>query len=319
MQWEAAVQTFRNISDSLQQHQDADLLTRAKGLGEMIGLANDANDQDLKQALIDDDIQRLAQDYEELKLQWLLSTEENADAAMTITAGAGGIDSCDWTRMLVEMYTGWAHSRSFRFSDISTVHGERAGYRTSTFRISGDFAFSWLKGEAGVHRLVRISPFDAKGKRHTSFASVLVYPIAPSYEKAAADIQAKDLRIDTFRSSGAGGQHVNKTESAVRITHIPTGITVECQAQRSQIQNRAACMELLQARLKQMENDKRQQEKAAERSQLPENAWGSQVRSYVLQPYQMVKDSRTHISTARIDAVLKGDIEQFLRASPEAK
>ncbi|KAJ1938323.1 hypothetical protein FBU59_004475, partial [Linderina macrospora] len=164
----------------------------------MIDLANDANDHDLKQTLLDDDLQQLAQDYKELKLACLLRTEENADAAMTITAGAGGIDSCDWTRMLVEMYAGWAHSRDFKFTDISTAHGERAGYRASTFRISGEFAFSWLKGEAGVHRLVRISPFDAKGKRHTSFASVLVYPISQTYGRTPVDIQTKDLRVDTF-------------------------------------------------------------------------------------------------------------------------
>ncbi|KAJ1934093.1 hypothetical protein GGF37_006493, partial [Kickxella alabastrina] len=235
--------------------------------------------------------------------------------------GAGGVDSCDWTQMLAGMYSRWAASKKFKFAFISTTDGDPAGYVNATFTITGAFVYSWLQGETGVHRLVRISPFDSKGKRHTSFASVLVYPLAkiqpgvgsPRGNKVA-DIPEKDIRIDTFKSSGPGGQHVNKTESAVRVTHMPTGIVVECKTGRSQIQNKAVCMDLLCARLKKMENDKKQQLKADERERLPENAWGSQVRSYVLQPYQLVKDNRSGYSTSQISAVLKGNIDEFLVA-----
>ncbi|KAI8324940.1 bacterial peptide chain release factor 2 (bRF-2) [Martensiomyces pterosporus] len=287
----------------------------------MIDLANEMSDAALKQDLVDGDISQLCEAADALKTEILLQREEDADAAVTITAGAGGKDSFDWTQMLANMYARWSERKRFKYVPIATVYGDPAGFRSTTFRISGEFAYSWLQGESGIHRLVRISPFDSKGKRHTSFASVLVYPMGRhgggSSERADIDITAKDLHIDTFRSSGPGGQHVNKTESAVRITHVPTGIVVECQSGRSQIQNRAVCMDLLHARLKKAEDDKRQRERAEERDQLPDNSWGSQVRSYVLHPYQMVKDSRTGCSTSQVDSVLRGEIDQLLLSQLE--
>ncbi|KAJ2639597.1 hypothetical protein GGF40_000709 [Coemansia sp. RSA 1286] len=231
---------------------------------------------------------------------------------MTITAGAGGVDSCDWTKMLCNMYEKWAMHKGFRFEILDVTPHEYAGFVAVNVKVIGKSAYAWIRGEAGVHRLVRISPFDSKGKRHTSFASVLVYPVDRGHNKHIMAVAEKDLRIDTFKASGAGGQHVNKTESAVRMTHLPTGITVECKAERSQIRNRSVCMELLQARLAKLEHDKQQQAKSQERKGLPENAWGSQIRSYVMHPYQMVKDSRTGHTTTQLKAVLNGEIDEFL-------
>ncbi|KAJ1721136.1 hypothetical protein LPJ53_004321 [Coemansia erecta] len=255
-------------------------------------MADDLDDDEFRLHLINSDIRQLCSDVSRYRIdQELLKNDD--DAAVTITAGAGGVDSCDWAMMLYKMYKRWSASKAMKFTEISTTEGGTAGYVSATFKISGKCAYGWLQGESGIHRLVRISPFDSK------------------------TIPESEIRVDTFKSSGPGGQHANKTESAVRITHIPTGVVVECKSERSQIQNRATCMDLLQARLRGLERDKERQQRSDERKRLPDNSWGSQVRSYVLNPYQMVKDARSGYSSTQAEAVLAGDIDDFLISNIE--
>ena len=230
-----------------------------------------------------------------------------------INAGAGGTDSCDFALMLLRMYERFANSRKFKVEIISILDGDEAGIRSATLKISGQFAFGWMKMEAGVHRLVRISPFNANGKRQTSFASIWVYPEVD--DEIEITVEEKDLRVDTFRASGAGGQHVNKTDSAVRMTHLPTNIVVQCQTDRSQIRNRAECMKMLKSRLYELEIRKRQAALDASEASKTDNSWGHQIRSYVLHPYQLVKDLRTDFETGNIQAVLDGEIEGFIKAA----
>lgn len=249
---------------------------------------------------------------ERLELLAMLSGKYDAsDAIVMITAGAGGTEACDWAAMLLDMYKFWAEAHGYGFDVLSAVPGDQAGYRNVTFRISGPWAYGYLRAEAGVHRLVRISPFDASKRRHTSFASVDVMPDVG--EEAEVEIDPDDLKIDTYRSSGAGGQHVNKTDSAVRITHLPTGIVVQCQNERSQHANRRTAMNLLRARLYELERKRRQEEVAALRGERKEIDFGSQIRSYVMQPYRMVKDHRTNVETGDVDGVLHGELDQFIR------
>ena len=231
---------------------------------------------------------------------------------LTIHAGAGGTESCDWGSMLFRMYRRYAERRGWKEELIDYQPGDEAGIRSATLHIIGDFAYGYCKGESGVHRLVRISPFDSNARRHTSFCSVDVFP--EINEDIDIEINESDLRIDTYRSSGAGGQHVNTTDSAVRITHLPSGIVVSCQNERSQHKNRATAMKMLTARLFEMEERKRREAAAALRGEQMENGWGSQIRSYVLQPYQMVKDLRTDVETSDTSGVLDGDLDRFIEA-----
>jgi peptide chain release factor 2 len=248
------------------------------------------------------------------ELEALLSGEADGnDAYMEINSGAGGTESNDWAGILLRMYTRWATAHDMKVDVEEETPGEQAGIKSVTLKISGENAYGWLKTEAGVHRLVRISPFDSNARRHTSFASVWVYPVVD--DTIVIDINPADVRTDTYRASGAGGQHINKTDSAVRLTHIPTGIAVACQAGRSQHANRDEAWKMLRARLYEMELQKREAAKAALEETKTDIGWGHQIRSYVLQPYQMVKDLRTEVETSDTQGVLDGDLDAFMAAS----
>jgi len=248
------------------------------------------------------------------EMESLLSGEaDHNDCYLEVNAGAGGTEAQDWAEMLLRMYVRWAEQHGYKIDWIEESVGEEAGLKSATLQIKGENAYGWLKTEAGVHRLVRISPYDSNARRHTSFASIAVTPVVD--ETVDIEILDKDLKIDTYRSSGAGGQHVNKTESAIRITHMPSGVVVACQQERSQIKNRAKAMNMLRARLYERELQRREEAAAAIEAQKTDIGWGHQIRSYVLQPYQMVKDVRTGIETSATGAVLDGDIDLFLQAS----
>jgi peptide chain release factor 2 len=250
---------------------------------------------------------------EDAELRRLLGGEHDAsNAIVSINAGAGGTDACDWAEMLLRMYLRWAERRGFSCEVVDRQEGDEAGIRSATLTVSGDYAFGYLKAEEGVHRLVRISPFDSNARRQTAFASVAVMPELD--DTIEVEIDEKDLRIDTFRASGAGGQHVNKTDSAVRMTHLPTGIVVQCQNERSQHKNRATSMKLLRARLYEHERRKREEEVSKLRGEQRQIDFGSQIRSYTLHPSQRVKDHRTDLETGNVDAVLEGDLDRFIRA-----
>jgi peptide chain release factor 2 len=262
---------------------------------------------------VEEELGRVERALEEQEVARLFSGEyDEGDAILTINPGAGGVDSQDWAEMLARMYRRWAERRGFGLEVIEYTEGEEAGIKSATFTVSGEYAFGLLSAERGVHRLVRISPFDAGARRHTSFASVAVAPVVG--EAVEVEIEEKDLKVDTYRASGAGGQHVNKTDSAVRITHLPTGIVAQCQNERSQHQNREVAMRVLRARLFELEREKREQEIAAQSGEKAEIEWGSQIRSYVLHPYKLVKDHRTGEETANVDRVLDGDIDAFIYA-----
>jgi peptide chain release factor 2 len=246
----------------------------------------------------------------ELK-QLLGGPDDRRNAIVTLHPGAGGTEAQDWADMLLRLYLRWADRRGYRKEILEYQPGEEAGVKSVTFTVEGDYAYGYLKAEAGIHRLVRISPFDANSRRHTSFASVFVYPEVDDTIKV--EINEADLRIDTYRSSGAGGQHVNKTDSAVRITHNPTGIVVACQNERSQHKNRAMAMKILRSRLYELEIEKQREKMETYHKTKKDIAWGSQIRSYVLHPYRMVKDHRTNIEVGNADAVLDGDIDQFIQ------
>ncbi len=248
------------------------------------------------------------------ELESLLSGEADAnDCYLEVNAGAGGTEAQDWAQMLLRMYIRWAEKHGYKVAWLDENTGEEAGIKSATIQISGHNAYGWLKTESGVHRLVRISPYDSNARRHTSFSSASITPVVD--DNVPIEILDKDLKIDTYRASGAGGQHVNKTESAVRFTHMPTGIIVACQQERSQHKNRAKAMEMLRAKLYERELKQREAAIADIEAQKSEIGWGHQIRSYVLQPYQMVKDARTEVETSQSQAVLDGDIDMFLRAS----
>ncbi len=257
-------------------------------------------------------LDRLETELPKLDLEFKLSgPDDDKNAIVTIHPGAGGTESQDWAEMLLRMYLRWAEQHGYEVEMLDRLDGEEAGIKSVTFAVRGENAFGYLKEGNGVHRLVRISPYDAAKRRHTSFASVDVYPeVDDDFE---IEILDKDLRIDTYRSSGAGGQHVNKTESAVRITHLPSGLVVACQNERSQIKNRSTAMKLLKSRLYQLEMDRRAAEQAVREGLKADNAWGSQIRSYVLHPYRLVKDHRTGVEVGDADRVLDGDIEPFIQ------
>ena len=261
---------------------------------------------------------KLKEVAEKRQLESLLSGEADAnDCYLEINAGAGGTEAQDWAQMLVRMYSRWSEAHGYKVDLLEESHGEEAGIKSTTLQIKGDNAYGWLKTESGVHRLVRISPFDSQARRHTSFASVWVYPVVD--DNIEIEIEDKDLRIDTYRASGAGGQHVNKTDSAIRITHLPTNIVVQCQNDRSQHRNRAQAYAMLKARLYEHELQKREEEAQAEAEAKTDIGWGHQIRSYVLQPYQMVKDLRTGVEKGNAQGVLDGDIDNFLEAALAAR
>jgi peptide chain release factor 2 len=282
------------------------------GLG-LLEMAESENDT----AMIADaekSVEALSKRAEDLRLQSMLSGEADGnDTYLEVHAGAGGTESQDWAEMLFRMYTRWAERHGYKLQLIEESMGEGAGIKSATLLIKGENAYGWLKTEAGVHRLVRISPFDSNARRHTSFSSVTVYPVID--QSIEIDIPEKDVRIDVFRASGAGGQHVNKTESAVRITHLPTGIAVSSQTEKSQHQNRAICWDMLRSRLYEIELEKKKAETGAFIGEKSDIGWGHQIRSYVLQPYQLVKDLRTGVESRLPQDVLDGDLDPFMAAA----
>ena len=256
----------------------------------------------------------LAADATKRELETLLSGEADAnDCYLEVHAGAGGTEAQDWAEMMLRMYTRWAEAHGYKVEWLEESAGEEAGLKSASVRVVGANAYGWLKTESGVHRLVRISPYDSSARRHTSFASVGIYPVVD--DTIVVDIQDKDLRVDTYRASGAGGQHVNRTDSAVRLTHLPSGIVVQCQNDRSQHRNRATAMDMLRARLFEVELQRRESETRAAHEAKSDIGWGHQIRSYVLQPYQMVKDLRTDVETSNTQAVLDGDLDDFMAAA----
>jgi peptide chain release factor 2 len=258
-------------------------------------------------------VEEVSQGMAETELAQILGgADDRRNAIVTLHPGAGGTEAQDWAEILLRMYLRWADRRGYRKEILEYQPGEEAGLKSVTFTIEGDYAYGYLKAEAGIHRLVRISPFDANSRRHTSFASLFVYPEVDDTIKV--EVNEADLRVDTYRSSGAGGQHVNKTDSAVRLTHIPTGIVVACQNERSQHKNRAMAMKILRSRLYELELDKQKEKMDTLHKTKKDNAWGSQIRSYVLHPYRLVKDHRTNIEIGNADGVLDGDIDPFIQA-----
>ncbi len=279
---------------------------------ELIKLGQSENDASVigeaEQAIV-----KLSKDVLKKRLETLLSGEADGnDTYLEINSGAGGTEACDWAFMLMRMYSRWAEQHGYKVEILDESPGEEAGIKSATLQISGPNAYGWMKGESGVHRLVRISPFDSNARRHTSFASVWVYPVID--DNINIDVQEKDIQVDVMRASGAGGQHVNKTSSAVRMTHTPTGIVVKCQSDRSQHRNRAMALQMLKARLYEQELQKREAAAQAQHEAKTDIGWGHQIRSYVLQPYQMVKDLRTDHEIGNAQSVLDGNIDPFLEA-----
>ena len=290
-----------------------DSVKKLKDLNDLNDLAIEENNQTIQNEVIEN-IKELRETVKKNEIKCFLSNEADfLDCYIEIHAGAGGTESQDWADMLRRMYLKWSDNKKFRSSLISEHKGDEAGIKSSTIKIEGNYVFGWLKKESGIHRLVRISPFDSGARRHTSFASVWVYPVVD--ENISIEILDKDLRIDTYRSSGAGGQHVNTTDSAVRITHLPSKIVVQCQNERSQHKNKETCMNMLKARLYDFEIKRKEKEsKNSEPSKL-EIGWGHQIRSYVLQPYRLVKDNRTNFESSSPEKVLDGEIDDFLEHS----
>ncbi len=292
------IRTWRNLSGEIE---DNELL---------FDMAVEERDEsNLKE--VERTLKELRNKYRELEL-WQMMSDENDDknAIVSINAGAGGTEAQDWTGMLLRMYLRWCERKSFKVEMIDLLEGEEAGIKNVTFTVSGPYAYGMLKAESGVHRLVRISPFDASGRRHTSFAAVLVFPEID--DRIEVEIKQSDLRVDTFRASGAGGQHVNKTSSAVRLTHLPTGIVVQCQNEKSQHRNRDIALKILKARLYERERRAQQAKMQETHDNLDEIAWGNQIRSYVMQPYRLVKDHRTNFEKGNVESVLDGELDDFI-------
>jgi peptide chain release factor 2 len=282
-------------------------------LHELYELAIDENNTDI-QSEVNQSIKELRNLAKQNEIKCFLSNEaDSLDSYVEIHAGAGGTESQDWADMLRRMYIKWSDKKSFKYHIVSEHKGDEAGIKSTTIKIEGDYVFGWLKKESGIHRLVRISPFDSGARRHTSFASVWIYPVVD--ENINIEIIEKDLRIDTYRSSGAGGQHVNTTDSAVRITHTPSKIVVQCQNERSQHKNKETCMNMLRARLYDFETKKKDEQNQNKEESKSEIGWGHQIRSYVLQPYRLVKDNRTNHESTSPDKVLDGEIDEFLERS----
>ncbi len=290
-----------------------DIVSQVKALNEEVELLEEMVSGENDESLLDNEIRQLSKKIETFEIQSLLSgPHDQDDAIVTIHSGAGGTESCDWVAMLFRMYTMWAQSNNYKIEIADMQEGDQAGYKSITFIVSGDHPYGYLKGENGIHRLVRISPFDSNKRRHTSFAAVSVIPDIES--DINIEIKPEDLKIDTFRASGAGGQYVNKTDSAIRITHIPTGIVVTCQTERSQMKNKATAMKILKSKLYKLEEEKKADQLKNISGEKKKVEWGSQIRSYVLHPYKMVKDHRTSLEKTNVAAenVLNGDINDFL-------
>ena len=288
-------------------------IKKLKDLNDLNDLAVEENNTDILKETFDN-IKNLRESVKQNEIKCFLSNEaDSLDCYIEIHAGAGGTESQDWADMLRRMYLKWSDNKKFKSNLISEHKGDEAGIKSSTIKIEGDYVFGWLKRESGIHRLVRISPFDSGARRHTSFASIWIYPVVD--ENISIEIHDKDLRIDTYRSSGAGGQHVNTTDSAVRVTHLPSKIVVQCQNERSQHKNKETCMNMLKARLYDFEIKKKEKENQNLESSKSEIGWGHQIRSYVLQPYRLVKDNRTNFESTSPDKVLDGDIDNFLEQS----
>ncbi len=289
------------------------IILKLKDLEELNQLAISENNQDIQKEILQN-VRELKKHARENEIKCFLSNEaDSLNCYIEIHAGAGGTESQDWADMLRRMYLKWSDNKKFKSNLISEHKGDEAGIKSSTIKIEGNYVFGLLKKESGIHRLVRISPFDSGARRHTSFASIWVYPVVD--ENIKIEILDKDLRIDTYRSSGAGGQHVNTTDSAVRVTHIPSKIVVQCQNERSQHKNKETCMNMLKARLYDYETKKKEEKNQSTESSKSEIGWGHQIRSYVLQPYRLVKDNRTNYESTNPDKVLDGEIDEFLEKS----
>ena len=301
---------LRGLQDSVKQIEQ--MFTDYEDIGLLIEMSEEEPDDDTIQE-IQEDLERFKEEFEELRIQTLLIGEyDKCSAILTIHAGAGGTESCDWASMLYRMYTRWAEKKGYSVEVLDYLEGDVAGIKGVTIEIQGENAYGYLRSEKGVHRLVRISPFNAAGKRQTSFASCDVIP--DIQEDIEVEINDDDLRIDTYRSSGAGGQHINKTSSAIRITHLPTGIVVQCQNERSQHMNKDKAMQMLKAKLFLLKQQEAEAKLSGIRGEVTDIGWGNQIRSYVMQPYTMVKDHRTSEETGNVDAVLDGEIDPFINA-----
>ncbi|KJS88747.1 MAG: peptide chain release factor 2 [Peptococcaceae bacterium BICA1-8] len=289
-------------------------IKRLEGKLEDIEVLDELGKEEGEENILPEVAQEIKELYEllgKMELETLLSGKyDQNNAILTLHPGAGGTESQDWAEMLFRMYTRWAESHGYRVEVLDMLPGDEAGIKSVTVSIEGENAFGYLKSEKGVHRLVRISPFDASGRRHTSFAAVEIMPEVT--DEAATEIDPKDLKVDTYRSSGAGGQHVNKTDSAVRITHLPTGVIVQCQKERSQISNRATAMKVLRSKLLELQMKEKDKELAQLKGDQQEIGWGSQIRSYVFHPYSMVKDHRTTVEKGNVHAVMDGDLDDFI-------
>ena len=276
----------------------------------MISLAIEADDESVLEE-VKTELENAEKDIEEIRLRTLLKGKyDSCDAILTLHAGAGGTEACDWTEMLYRMYICYAEKHGYKITEYDRLDGDGAGLKSVCFKVEGENAYGYLKAERGIHRLVRISPFDSNARRHTSFSSIDVMP--DINDDGDIEIRPEDLKVDTYRSSGAGGQHVNKTESAIRITHIPTGIIVACQNERSQVQNREQAMQMLKSKLLQKREEERLQEASEIKGEIKKIEWGSQIRSYVFCPYTMVKDHRTGAETGNVQAVMDGDLDTFI-------
>lgn len=301
---------LKNLKDSIETYNN--LKSLYDDILVLIEMGEESEDAEIAEEA-KSSMDEFASKVDEVKIKTLLSGEyDKYNAILKLNAGAGGTESCDWTSMLYRMYTRWAESKGFTTQVLDFLEGEEAGIKSITVQINGENAYGYLKSERGVHRLVRISPFNAAGKRQTSFASCDVMPDIE--EDLDVEINDDDIRIDTYRSSGAGGQHINKTSSAIRITHLPTGIVVQCQNERSQLQNKDKAMKMLKAKLYLLKQQEEQEKKLGIRGEIKEIGWGSQIRSYVMQPYTMVKDHRTNEETGNVSSVLDGNIDQFINA-----
>ena len=301
---------LKNLKDTVDQING--LETQYEDIETLIEMGNEEEDESMVEE-IRGELDSFAAELETLRIGTLLTGEyDKNDAILKLNAGAGGTESCDWCSMLYRMYTRWAEKKGFSVEVLDYLDGDEAGIKSLTFQVNGENAYGYLKSEKGVHRLVRISPFNAQGKRQTSFVSLDVMPNIE--EDLDVEINDEDLRIDTYRSSGAGGQHINKTSSAIRITHLPTGIVVQCQNERSQFQNKDKAMQMLKAKLYMLKQEENAQKLSGIRGEVKEIGWGNQIRSYVFQPYTMVKDHRTSHETGNVDAVMDGDLDPFINA-----